>query len=460
MTYPGLSLPAPYPTVTRSTIRQWLASRMWVIASAFAYVIAFQYAYIYVVAPAFDYLGFTYGEAKNADWWLAFLLAFIPALWLPGRLRRPSQWFYLYIYIAVYVPVCMVPLYRAAFSGRPVAELYPLWGVTFICFSALGIVQFLPIPAIRIRPIDPRLFWGGITLLLIGAYIILYVTFGANLRFAGDDLVREQRLQGRELFAASSMPLLVGYSMSWPSYAINPFLIAYGICSKRYRLVLLGIAGELFLYTTNAARGVLAAALIPFLMLFLLKRAKSFGARTLLMFSTGLATVCVLASYSNTVIKLFWGWLISRTFATSGLLTDAYYTFFSVNPFTGFSQVHGFSSLIWNPYNGRAVGFIIGDSLNQFGNQANANFWADGYASFGFLGMLIVTAIAVLAMYAMDIATQELDLRFIVLLTAAQAMTLADISIFTELFGQGLIFVVLLGVLGPRVPGIRRAEAT
>ena len=93
---------------------------------------------------------------------------------------------------------------------------------------------------------------------------------------------------------------------------------------------------------------------------------------------------------------------------------------------------------------------VIGDSLGQFGNNANANIWADGFSAFGIAGMILETLVAMALFYLLDCITQDIDLKFILLIIAVHAMNLADIPIFTAILGQGLAFAVLLAVMAPR----------
>ena len=211
--------------------------RIWMFAGAVAFIACFQYVYIFVIAPIVGYQGFTYAPPSLIAWSGVSFLALIPVCWLPVRLTRPSQWFYLYLYLTVYVPVCIVPLFRAGNSGRPVEDLVPLWMAMLVCFALLGLVYHVKLLPIRIRPMAPHLFWAGVIGLLTVACVCLYIFYGASLRLAGDALVREQRLQGREIMESSSNSLILGYSMTWTGYALFPFLIAYGVCTRRWWLI-------------------------------------------------------------------------------------------------------------------------------------------------------------------------------------------------------------------------------
>src|ERR1039458_8906840 len=430
---------------TRHRSSRWTPSsrRLAFIAASAAYIAVLNWSYIAVISPIWSYTGLTYSPPAVFEWLLFSAIALAPALWIPIHLTRPSQWIYLYLYIAVHVPCCIVPLLRSGSSMGLGGPLGPLVWSLLGCMAALGLVYRIPLRAIRPIPVSPTTFWIGMILFLLGSNALLFANYRNILNFVPSLDVRAQRMAGREVLGAMRVPLLSGYSMTLCAYSINPFLMAYGILTRKRWLVVIAITGQCFLYSCAANRAILAIIPLVFLLYYGTRYRRSFGTACMLIITTGTLAGTIVSLKRGTVAIEVTGVLL-RTLIAPAHATHMYYDYFLVQPQTNFSHISGLGWLARNPYPDTSLGMVIGAATGHPENNANANLWADGFASAGFFGMAVVTLLAGAAFYAFDAACCGVDLRLALLASCAHGLNLADLPIFTLVLSWGMLFSALL----------------
>ena len=434
--------------------------RLAFILGTIAYTGLLQLAYVEVISPVWEYLGYTYISPAPTLWIASFVLAIAPALWIPVRLTRPSQWLYLYLYLSLYIPLCFVPLFRGAFEGVTRNRPEYLLGMALVCFAALGLIYRFPLMSIRFHSVSPTDFWLLVGTILVAAYVLVFWSFGGSMQLVmGSESVREQRFLGRDIIGASAFPLLVGYSLNLAGHSVNPFLMAYGLWTRRTLIFAAGLAGQVFLYSTTAARGYLATIPMVILLLTVLGQKRwSVSVFSVWLFVALILMVTVSPLVCSGDAQLEISWAAYRTFFSPALLTEVYYDLFSESPQTGFSHIRGLGWLADNPYPDRSIGQVVGDSMGSSESNANANLWADGFASLGFTGMFIATAFAAFVFHLADSASEHVDVGMATAALSCHALSLIDLPIFTAFLGGGLGLSIVLTCLAPRP--VKRANST
>ena len=145
-----------------STVSPISTSRMFLLLACAAHVAAFVWIYESYVSPTFSYLGFTLTPMSSAKYWLSFLLATLPGVWMPLDLRRPSQFIHWIIYLLVYVPSIFVPSYMAL---QPIAALNSLQATLFLGFGVIGLSGKIPRIGIRGIRLSKPVFWGALAVI-------------------------------------------------------------------------------------------------------------------------------------------------------------------------------------------------------------------------------------------------------------------------------------------------------
>jgi hypothetical protein len=82
--------------------------------------------------------------------------------------------------------------------------------------------------------------------------------------------------------------------------------------------------------------------------------------------------------------------------------------------------------------------------------HANANWLADGYANFGYVGMILASLVLIGLLWAIDDATRGLPTGFACLFFVTLANSLTESAILTALLTDGFFAAIVLCALAPR----------
>ena len=411
------------------------------------FVGSFQQVYLKWLYPFFGYYGFENSYPKVGYLVLAWGLSVVPAVWMPIRLKRPSQLIYWLLYLTVFIPSMFVPLYVGLQDATEVATLM---ATLFAGFAITGVSYYLPLLRFHPPSISSRAYKRLAIGVVAGLVLWVCVVFRGNFRIVSFADVYDLRLAADDIMEGSS----VHYAVMWLSAVIGPFLMAGGIVRKRVSMFLAGVLIQVFVYSTMGAKSVIVSiVVVPVLAFILRDKGASFGLKV--SWSCALLTLILYLGRSFGGSESLFFWLFSlvfmRTFGITGLNTAWYHDFFLRNPQTYYSHIKGVSWFVIYPYNnplGIEVGtFYSGDPTLD----ANAHFWAtDGLAAWGLLGILVVSVVCTLVFWVLDSTAKGHDLTLTALMVSFVAMNLANISLFTSLLSGGLGFLILFLYFAPR----------
>src|SRR4029077_18566211 len=144
-----------------------------------SYVAAYVLVYKWVVVPVWGYAGF-HDRAAPAREAVAGASAALPSLWVPIKLKRPSQIVYWLLYLLVLVPACLVPIYALENQSRgPVllaASLVAVFALTGLVYR----LPLLPLPRVHLQSYEFSLI---LILLSTAFYALLASSFGLRFHF-------------------------------------------------------------------------------------------------------------------------------------------------------------------------------------------------------------------------------------------------------------------------------------
>jgi hypothetical protein len=414
------------------------------------YVLVFVLVYKRVIVPIWGYQGF-HDRAKLGHAAVGWALAAIPALWMPIKLKRPSQVAYWLLYLLVLAPSCLVPIY--ALDDQSTGPLL-LALCLVVVFALAGLIYRIPLLPLRHVNIESYEFNVVLAILSITCYALMVSTFGFHFHYVSFEDTYSVRAQFSDTLGQA--PSIVAYAIGWQAWVINPLVIAIGLRSRRASWILAGAVGQFIIYSITAFRSMLFSACFLLYLLWTLRSAKVFGPRLALTW-TGI--------FAGTGASLFFGYglmaeaLIGvRMTALPGLLTGYYYEFFSSHP-----QAHlGHSilkSLVDYPYAVEPPYLIGSIYFHNPTNDANANIWADAYANFGYAGILCFTLLLAILLWLYDsIAASSRDVQVAALALGLPAFALANGGLLTSLLTNGVGLVMLLVYLMPQPMARRRAR--
>jgi hypothetical protein len=419
-----------------------MRKRLFVLCGAIAYVTVLTNVYIERVSPVFAYEGSKYTPPPDGVQPISWLLALLPALWMPTALKRPSQVVYWFLYLVVYVPACLLTIFSLTMAMSSVLVFLCCLAVCFWGLDQIYRLPLLPVSGVRILPFW---FWLGLSLFSLLCYGLIISASGLRFAFVSLEDVYSLRADFTAV-AAQYGPWLI-YVVTWQVGVVNPLLTALGLSKRNLGLLTAGVAGQLLMYSITGLRTALFSSAVLVLMVTGLRGdGKWFGPLAVwTVLGMMIAAVYVdqlTDSITATAI------VVNRTLAIPGLLTGYYLEFFSDNPqaLLGDSIFHAF---VTYPY---AVGVpsVIGDAY-MHGADANANVWADAYAQFGYVGLFVFTLLLAGVLHVFDSVAVGHDQTFTGLLGATIGWTLANGALLTSLLTGGIGLLIFVLAVMPRV---------
>lgn len=420
--------------------------RLSLMAASLTYMAVFLWGYATVVVPVYAGTGFTYTWPGYETITWVVTLSLIPLLVISTELSKPSTLIVWWLYITVYVPSMLMPVIILAMPESTLIVLQVCVCCAMLLLCAVPAAKTLVLPMITV---SPAFFWWA-----VGIGWIICVTFSlltispsrvlANfaLLFAGSS---EYTLRADYLTQISESGRALGYIGRQLSQALDPFLMGYGLLSRRWRLVAAGIFGQLVYFGQTGMKEIaFAAFLIGFVYLFLRTRWKNFG--ILLLFGViGIVIVSTVADLATDTATLS-AQFTRRSLAGPGQLTGFYFEHFSTVQHPG----HNFTGTgSFQPYGPpQEIGLYYFGSENI---DANANLWAEGFAEYGIPGIVIFTCFLALMLWIYDSVAATRSLELAVLLAVVQADALTNTSPLTILITHGGIAAALLLYFAPPV---------
>lgn len=409
-----------------------------------AYSCLIHIVYANEISPRFSYLGYSYRSPEPLGYAAAIIAACGVAMLLPARLRRASDFVLWLLFVLAVLPSVLVVHYSGFTDAMS----------SFVTSAVLCSVYAGAIVAARRRVPPVRLglnissfsFWLGFGAVCAATYGYLAVTLGLRINVVSIFEVYELRAQYK--LGLSAAPGLA-YLVSVQANVLNPFLFARGIYSRRWSLVAASILGQVLIYSVSGLKTVLFStpALIVVAVLFRINRRPS---GQVILWGTVVAALAafvvdlLLRSYVAT--SLF----TRRFLLTSGMLMSAYVTFFGDHPHArlGHSVLAGRVDYPYASTPARVVGeWVTGTD----GIAMNAHFLADGFANFGWLGVVGAAAVLVVYLRVLDRVTVGIPLAVSAVVLVMPAITISNTSILTAMFSHGLVACVVLFAVSPRM---------
>ncbi len=428
----------------RSSPTMFISLRLQLLAAVALYIGLLHIAYLYLTVPYFSYVGMYYSPISEGAVVWSWLIALLPVVWLPLKFQRPSLVVYYFLYTFVIIPACIVPAYTGTLS---IENLTQMQIALVVCFALLGLVYLLPLSYLPRVHLSKMWFLILVMLFSCASYVTIVHFVGFSFRFPDPSDPYAVRGDYNELMGNINSKWL-GYCTNWQSFVINPFFVAYGFLSRKYYLLAIGAAGQLAIYALGGLKTVLFSLLLTVILL-VMQRCRHFGLTFLwgMALFVGVCMVCdrFLLHTSLGLTSLF----VRRLVFIPGQLTGMFFDFFSHNRFAllGHSVLKG---LVNYPYSLEPP-YLIGETY--FSNDrmaADANLWGDGFANFGYFGMLGATLLLGCWLWLVDSSGIDRNGRLIMLMVGVPGIVLANCGLLTCLGNHGLGFTLALIYLLPR----------
>jgi len=425
-----------------------------VVFVVLAYVGVLHYAYVQDIAPIFTYLQYGYRAPDPFYYGAAIGMSIILALLLPRHLERPSHLIVWVLYLIAVLPSLIVPQISPALSQVEAFQL-ALWVAG--CF--LPVVLFGTRQALRgfipLAKMSQRRWWllVGTLWLVLTAFVIAY----AGIKLTLPSFEDVYGVRGDFRVTESSDPALA-YVVPLLDKVIDPLMIIRGLWYRRWTWAAAGILGQVYLYSQQGSKTAILAPVAIVVAYLYLRSRRPVGPTILAAAVVGSIGVLLVDWWnaSNTLTSDF----VRRVLVTPGIVLSGYVQVFQDIPKAklGYSVLRDFFPYTYAKEPPDLVGAdFFGDPFTH----ANASWLADGYANFGYPGMIAATVVLILLLWAIDDATRGLPRRFACLAFLMPGLALAESAILTALLTHGFIAAIILCALAPREgwPQRRPADA-
>ncbi|MGE0295567.1 hypothetical protein [Pseudonocardia sp.] len=431
------------PARTGADRRPLFARAPIVVLVVLAYIGVLHYAYVNHIAPLFSYLQYAYRDPDPVYYGIAIGVTVLLALLLPREIRRPSHMIAWLLYLVAVLPGIIVPQMAPALD-RPEAFRLGMWvGGCFLLVVLLGTRRTLR-GFIPLAPMTAANWWRLIGAFWVGLNLIVLAYAGVKWSLPSFEDVYSVRGEFR---ATESSDPALAYVVPMLDKIINPLLILRGLVWKRWLALAAGVLGQLYLYSLQGNKTAVLAPVALLAAYFFLKRRHPVGPTILGAGVLGSIVIMTidLWQHSNDLTSLF----IRRVLVTPGIVLMGYVQTFDPIPKAklGYSILSDFFPY---PYQKEPPDLVGAEFFDNPFTHANASWLADGYANFGYAGMLGATIILVLLLWAIDDATRGLDRVFSCLIFVMPGLALAESAILTAILTHGFFFAIVLCALAPR----------
>lgn len=431
----------------RKALLARLHPRILFVLTIVAYVALFNWTYKTLVAPRYDFWGLSYNQVPDGYIFVSWLVAIIPALWMPLRFKRPSLLLFCFQYIVMYIPAVFI-LYHTSLPELKPQEAFMLVMLMFCGLSIIQSVYYVPLVSFKITKLPASGWWAlffvGMASLL--GYII--VILGGNFRLANLQEIYDVRTMAAETVAATGSRFGL-YAIMWSAGFFLPFCFALGAYARRWWLLAVFALGYLVLFGIGGAKTTLFAFVyFPMVYLWLTRTGKN----TPSVFVVGIGLLLAMGALLDFIVPSVGFWYIAvvnfRTFGVPQLLIAQYFDFFRHNPLTYMSHVNGVNLFVQYPYD-QDIARNVGAYCYGVPVGSNAGLWAgDGITGFGPIGIVIISIVCAVVFWIFDCTARRYNPRFVALAATFIAITFSNGPLSTTLLSGGwIILMVTLCVL-------------
>jgi len=418
-----------------------------VLALVFAVTMRIAYRDVIVASQFWDYFNINWYDPAVWHSQIFLVMGALPALWMPQRIRQPSDLAAIIIFVVIYMPIIVLlpHVSQAPTQAQLIFAMFSTAGVTLI--SLVG-----TLPAIKLNcALPPNIFWLLIGLVYVGAWLLLIQS--GRLSFSAFDQlidIYQDRLALREV--RDDFSALYHYGIANTMFVLGPFLVAYGCVKRKWLpialsflvvmgafaattfksayLAFFGVVG-IFWVMKLAPRSTLAIVLVAFL-------AMTAGGAAIDYWRVGPEDYL---AWSD-IPRLTWTFFF-RHLGNSALLNAGYFEALLDNEKLLYPQ--RFMSGVLEPRYDTAIARLIGEAwTGKLENNANVNFLSDAFANLSFAGVIVICLMLSAFLYVYNCLAWSKNLNISSLLLLIPILSLSNIGLHTAMLSTGLLISMLL----------------
>ncbi len=382
------------------------------------------------VVPIYAYLGFLW-EPDLFKICEGLLLTLLVAIILPAKFKKSSD---VLIHIQFLFPILpMLVLYGS--QDGPRVYVY----VTLLAFMTIYLLAtYVKLKPIKIgRTINIVLYQK---ILLFAAWtIIVSIILTGGWRYFNLNIWRVYEFRSA---AANNLPSFFSYINPAVSKVILPFSFLLAVVNRERLFALFSLLGSILMFGLTAHKGVLFYPFAVLSFYYILRRQNVF-----LWLFAGYSWLIILSIflYAWKEVIGFGSLMLRRIYFIPALLNYKYFDFFSIHPFTWWSESKITFRLLDYQYSlsvPRLIGMVY---YNNSSCSANTGWIGSGYSAGGYMGMFICATIIGMFLAIVNAYGKHIDVMVITaILTAPLLAVFMSSDIFTAFLTHGSIFALFL----------------
>lgn len=421
-----------------------VAARLVVLGWTAVYVVALLWSTATLIAPLFGYYGFVPRSSTFVEWLVVAECTVLVALTMPAHCRRPSDVAVLFLVLTVAVPVMWMPL---VYGPLDTAQVCLLALCTAGAFGLIWLILRGTRTTFSVVKLPRQGFW----FVLAGGFVLslgyLAATGGVRPDLVGFDDVYGQRaayVEGIGLFGA--------YLVGWLSGGLFPVMLAVGLYRRNPVLIAGALFGVLFLYALSGQKTYVIGVPIVVGTYVMTRRGSTSTWHWL-----GLLTLVIALAAAIDFLRDGYeitSLLVRRGISTAGINTAAYVDLFDGAPL--YELRHSVLSALGPPPYDAPPAILVGQTYYTDDTVANANFLADGFANFAWVGVLAAGVVVGLLLRVFDTVSADLPLGISAPALVFVLQAAANTAILTTIMSHGAgVLVALTALMPPSVAATR-----
>lgn len=368
---------------------------------------------------------------------LAVAVAYTIIFLLPNRIKGLTSLYWLLFLVLSITPLLVV--YTMSGIGESKNSEILIYTITAIAIIGVIIVNKMDFKIPQIT-ISPKTFWiFVIAFMVIGySYLIYKLGFPTNILESFKD-VYAVRLNYR-----NEAGRFVDYFVQWLGNIINPFILAFLIYKKKYKLVFIPFILQIILYGYAAYKSQFAVLILaPFFGMILKYGIK----RSFVEKIMALAVVFGLVALYLKKLSIYL-LVIIRIFLWPSLIALEYYDFFWMYPKMLLSQSvlgHFFKNI----YNMDPNFYMATVYYGRPDMRLNVTWYGDAYMNFGIAGVILFSILLYFIMIVIK-SVENKNIFLVGTILFGGIMSLFNGPILTTLLTNGLGIGLVLAYFMPK----------
>lgn len=405
------------------------------------YLFVYDYLFHDFIFEQFGYFGVEYQPMSILTMITWVTISIIPVSFYHGVVNV-SSYITFFLYLFVYIPFIHAIYITTDISFLQKDIMSIVVCALFILYMNIG-KHIKLLKDINITPKIPFKYIELLTILLS----VIYVAANINRMhfvniFTQQDVLYDLRAQNSEEIGEGN---IFAYLRGWLFGAFYPFLLVDYLKNKKWVSTLCILFGYIILFMVDMQKLTFFMPFALTALYFLIKLNIHTICNRLHSFIIGfliLLSLVLMNLQENKIVFTVASILILRTICVTGWLTQTYFLFFhNGNPFTHYSHINIVNMLTNNyPYD-----VPLGMAVSYQSQNANATFLlTDGYAAWGIAGIVVIGVIFYLFLEFANSISYNYKLEDLLVLFLPTVSYLLNVSFFTTLLSNGLLFLLIL----------------